>query len=215
MNRLIKTLMAVLLIAGFSFQASAQLSKTLIYSKQRVWNEEGYDANPEMWVATYSTDNTAVSADRYIVAVDRSSTAYPHSQTASRVDVHGAIVSASMSAAGSWMVKFGIAEEVDAASGDIQYFAHVPLVSNGRTFETLDFGHAVRGAITSLNTTEIIGNDEDADDTAIQTDSGSSAVNILGTANSVVGAGDVIIKIDELTGTASADVNITLFYTVH
>jgi hypothetical protein len=145
-----------------------------------------------------------------VLLVDLSSTSYPHAGNAVRIDLVEVNVSASVVGTGVWIARIGHVERANTTNGDVQW--GVPFYcGTGVTKANLAAEDSFYGTITSSEVTGYISDDEDADQTWLQTDA-ANLPNALGNTTASAGAGDVVVEFTEASGTATASLHVRARY---
>ena len=170
----------------------------------------------------------AIAATTRYVLVDLSDTTnYPHNLT-TELHILGLEIDAEMHTTGSFDLWFGAIIEVDASNGTANWI-HVlhaeedtnPTDSAGVLQRSIDCTIGGRNPegwnlqVVSGTLTRIVTNVQEAGDTGWQTDVGlASPVGAAGAATGKPGAGDFVLKLEEVADTGTLDVSITVLYEV-
>jgi len=152
----------------------------------------------------------AIEADTGYILVDLSDTTnFPHLNTAAII-LKSLQIETDIASSGVFTVLFGVVTEVDASNGSVNWFARVQLEtaqSQGHP-RVLRWPSGLNLRVTAGATPFLVTNIADSGDVLWQTDT------VLTTPVGTVApaAGDLVMKIDEISGTGNVDVFVEAEY---
>ena len=154
---------------------------------------------------------TPISATTRYILVDRSDIAnFPH-DTDAALRIETLILHLKkLAAAGVWVVRIGVVEEVDATNGSVKFFHSVVLGDQPSIDLVIPFSNSKRlGMSLDPANTQFVSTADVSGSTNWQTD-----VNLVNPAGTTVGpgAGDIVIEIEEVAGTTTLTFSITAIY---
>ena len=160
-----------------------------------------------MFVATISEND--LDATARVLLVDVSSASYPHGKAVSLVSIKRTWARMEKAGAGGWRAKVGVVEGVDATKGTVRFLAIVPLMdqTDGEWF--FDFSKGCERGLSS-RVGGIRSNLDDIDSTNWQND--INFKDALGNTDAKIAAGDVVVEIEEVDGTATCSYSVGIEY---
>jgi len=177
-------------------------------------------------IKTAFMDYQAIAASTGYVLVDLSDTTnFPHAGT-THVEVLGLKVSTEKASDGVYDIWFGVITEVDASNGSADWFEVFHLQASGNATDSTDrfawqldytLGGSNPQGINCLVVSEalphFITNVTQNGSTTWQTDTGlGSPAGAAAGATGRPGAGDIVMWVEEVSGTGTIDFSVTLFY---
>ena len=149
----------------------------------------------------------AAADTRYILVDKSDGTNFPHTADAA-LKVDSLIVNLDKEGTGNWEVRIGVVQEVDATNGSVKFF-HVSQIRSAATepvnYQVVYHSQAKRELVHG----HIVSTNDASGSTNWQTD-----VNLTNPAGTTTGpdAGDIVMEIDEDTGTSTLSFSITVEY---
>ncbi len=147
-----------------------------------------------------------VAATTRYILVDKSSSSYPH-VAAAELFPKSLNIQLDKEGTGDWILRVGVVEEVDATNGSVTFF-HVRQLRAGHTILNEHVPLILKPGRTLDNLTAISSEDVDGS-TNWQTD--VTLANPTGS-NTGPGAGDIVLELEEVDGTATISFSATLEY---
>ncbi len=168
----------------------------------------------------------AVAASTAYVLVDLSDTTnFPHDQTG-YIEFLGMVINTEKASDGVYDLWFGVISEVDATNGSADWFQVIHLEAVGNATDSTDrfawqidytlAGGNPRGVVCDViseATPHLVTNITQNGNTNWQTDTGlASPAGAAAGATGKPGAGDIVMWVEEVSGTGTIDFCITFFY---
>ena len=150
------------------------------------------------------------STTRYVL-VDKSDTSgFPHSAD-EPLRLDKLIIHADKAAAaGAWVIRIGVVEEVDASNGSVTFFVVIPLQDIQSIISVIDLSTIKRdGWSMEESTAHMVGSSDVDGSTDWQND--VNLTNPAGTTGAP-GAGDIVVEVVEVDGTTTLTFSITAEY---
>lgn len=210
-------LIGLLLVAGVGFAQPSQYALRNYAVVGPELNGAGYFANPEMFVGRTYVGTTV--ADKFVVAVDKSSTTLKGSAV-NTIDLKKVSAVAEV-VSGTWNVKVGVLTVSNGTNGTVAWLDSVQWIATGAQSKSFEFPG---GALTSGTSTDsdvtlagIAGgfiSNSTLTTTALQNDAG----NLLSPEAATISAttGDIIVAFD--LASAAGELNlagVTAYYALH
>ena len=154
----------------------------------------------------YATLEVAdVAATTRYVLVDKSGTTWPHT-AGQGISVQGVTINLDREGTGDWALRIGVVEETDASNGSVNFF----IVLQVRSATSLNIHIPLHGQTNrELTENKILSSNDVSGSTNWQSD--VPLANPTGSAVAPA-AGDIVMELVEVDGTATISASVTVEY---